>query len=78
MPVWARNEQRRLVSVVPPRNSEEPILSPLFQENPTLQMDHPGSQQPLFNQNAQGYLSTHKDSMNLHNMETVLHFQQHQ
>ena len=51
---WARNEQRRLVRIVPPRNYEESILSPLFQENPTPQMDHPGSQQPLFNQNAQG------------------------
>ena len=56
MSVWARNEQRRLVRIVPPRNSEEPILSPLFQENPTPQMDHLRSQQPLFNQNAQGIL----------------------
>ena len=54
MSVWARNEQRRLVRIVPPRNSEEPIVSPLFQDNPTPQMDHPGSQQPLVNQNAQG------------------------
>ena len=54
MSVWARNEQRRLVRIIPPRNSEESILSKLFQDNPTPQMDHPGSQQPLFNQNAQG------------------------
>ena len=54
MSVWARNEQCRLVRILPPRNSKEPILSPLFQENPTPQMDHPGSQQPLFNQNTQG------------------------
>ena len=54
MSVWARNEQRRLVRIVPPRNSEESILSQLFQENPTPQMDHPGSQQPLFNQNVLG------------------------
>ena len=54
MVVWARNEQRRLVRIVPPRNSEEPIVSPLFQDNPTPQMDHSGNQQPLFNQNAQG------------------------
>ena len=53
MSVWARNEQRRLVRIVPPRNSEESIVSQLFQENPTPQMDHPGNQQPLFNQNAQ-------------------------
>ena len=49
MSIWARNEQRRLVRIVPPRNSEESIVSQLFQENPTPQMDHPGSQQPIFN-----------------------------
>ena len=54
MSVWAHNEQRRFVKIVPPRNSEESIVSQLFQENPTTQMDHPGSQQPFFNQNAQG------------------------
>ena len=54
MSVWARNEQRRLVRIVPPRNSKEPIVSSLFQDNPTPQMDHSGNQQPLFNQNAQG------------------------
>ena len=57
MSVWARNEQRRLVRIIPPpRNSEESIVSQLFQENLTPQMDHPGRQQPLFNQNAQGVL----------------------
>ena len=54
MSVWARNEQRRLVRIIPPRNSEESIVRHLFQENPTPQMDHPGSQQTLFNPNAQG------------------------
>ena len=54
MSVWAHNEQRRLVRIIPPRNSEESIVSQLFQENPTPQMDHPGSQQPLFNPNSQG------------------------
>ena len=54
MSVWARNEQRRLVRISPPRDSKEPIVSQLFQDNPTPQMDHPGNQQPLFNQNAQG------------------------
>ena len=53
MSVWAHNEQRRLVRIIPPRNSEESIVSQLFQDNPTPQMDHLGSQQPLFNQNAQ-------------------------
>ena len=53
MSVWARNEQRRLVRIVPPRNSEESIVSEVFQD-PTPQMDHLGNQQPLFNQNAQG------------------------
>ena len=54
MSVWARNEQRRLVRIAPPRNSKESIVSQLFQDNPTPQMDHPGNQQPLFNQNAHG------------------------
>ena len=54
MSVWARNEQRRLVIIIPPRNFEESIGRQLFQENPTPQMDHPWSQQTLFNPNAQG------------------------
>ena len=54
MSVLACNEQRRLGRIVPPRNSEESTKSQLFQDNPAPQMDHPGSQQPLFNQNAQG------------------------
>ena len=54
MSVWARNEQRRLVRLAPPRNSEESIVSQFYQEHPTPQMDHSGNQQPLFNQNAQG------------------------
>ena len=56
MSVCARNEQRRLVRIIPPRKSEESIGSQLFQDNPTPKMDHSGSQQPLFNQNAQGML----------------------
>ena len=56
MSIWARNEQCRLVRIVPPRNSEEPIVSQLFQENPTLQMDHLGNQKLLFNQSSQGIL----------------------
>ena len=54
MSIWARNEQRRLVRIIPPRNSEESIISQLIQDNPTPKMNHPGSQQPLFNQNTQG------------------------
>ena len=54
MSVWARKEQRRLVRIIPPRQSEESIVRHLFQENPTPQMDHPRSQQTLFNPNAQG------------------------
>ena len=53
---WVCNEQRRLVRIIPPRHSEESIVRNLFQENPTPQMDHPGSQQTLFNPNAQGLL----------------------
>ena len=54
MSVWSRNEQHRLVRIAPPRNSEESIISQLFQDNSTPQMDHPGNQQPLFNEHAQG------------------------
>ena len=54
MSVWARNEQRRLVRIIPPRHSEESIVRHLSQENPTPQMDHPGNHQTLFNPNAQG------------------------
>ena len=51
---WARNEQRRLVRIALPRNSEESIISQLFQDNFIPQMDHPGNQQPLFNEHTQG------------------------
>ena len=54
MSVWARNEQRRLVRISPPRNAEESIIIRSFQDNHTPQMDHPGNQQLPFNQNAQG------------------------
>ena len=54
MSVWARNKQRRLVRIIPLRHSKESIVRHLFQENPTPQMDHSGSQQSLFNANAQG------------------------
>ena len=54
MSVWTRNEQRRLVRIAPPRNSEEPIISQVFQDNILLQMDHPGNQQQLFNEHTQG------------------------
>ena len=56
MSVWARNEQRRLVRIAPPRNSEESIISQVFQDNILPQMDHLGNQQPLFNEHAQGIL----------------------
>ena len=54
MSVWARNEQHRLVRTVPPRNSEESIISQVFQDNILPQMDHPGNQQHLFNKHTQG------------------------
>ena len=53
MSVWARNEQRRLVRIVPPRNSEESIISQAFQDNILPRMDHPGNQQHLFNEHTQ-------------------------
>ena len=54
MSVWARNEQRRLVRIVPPRNSEESIISQVFQDNILPQMDHPENQQHLFDEHTQG------------------------
>ena len=54
MSVWARNEQRRLVRIVPPRNFEESIISRVFQDNILPQMDHPENQQHLFNEHTQG------------------------
>ena len=54
MSVWACNEQRRLVRIVSPRNSKESILSQVFQDNILPQMDHPGNQQQVFNENTQG------------------------
>ena len=56
MSVWARNEQCRLVRIAPPRNSEESIISQVFQDNILPQMDHPGNQQHLFNEHTQGIL----------------------
>ena len=54
MSVWARNEQHRLVRIVSPRNSEESIISQVFQDNILPQMDHPGNQQHVFNEHTQG------------------------
>ena len=54
MSVWARNEQRRLVRIIPPRNYEESRISQVFQNNILPQMDHPGNQQHLFNEHTQG------------------------
>ena len=54
MSVWARNEQRRLVRIIPRRHYEESIVRRLFQENPAPQMDHHENQQTLFNPNDQG------------------------
>ena len=54
MLVWTRNEQRRLVRIESPRNSEESIISQVFQDNILPQMDHPGNQQHLFNEHTQG------------------------
>ena len=56
MSVWARDEQCRLVRVIPQRHFEESIVRRLFQENPKPQMEHPSNQQTLFNLNDQGLL----------------------
>ena len=54
MSIWTSNEQRRLVIIASPRNSEESIISQVFQDNILTQMDHPGNQQHLFNEHTQG------------------------
>ena len=54
MSVWARNEQHRLVRIVPPRNYEESIISQVVQDNILPQMNHLGNQQHFFNEHTQG------------------------
>ena len=54
MSVWTRNERHRLLRIAPPRNSEESIISQMFQDNFLPQMDHPGNQKHLFNEHTQG------------------------
>ena len=54
MSVWARDEQRRLVRVIPQGHPNKSTVRCLFQENPNSQMEHPGNQQTLFNPNDQG------------------------
>ena len=54
MSVWARDEQRRLVRVIPQRHFEDSTVRRLFQDNPDLQMEHPGNQQTHFNPNDHG------------------------
>ena len=73
MSVWAHNEQRRLARIVSPRNSEKSIISQVFQDNILPQMDYPGNQQHVFNEHTQGIPVN--PSMNLHNMEVMLHYQ---
>ena len=51
---WARNEQHRLVRIVSPGNSEKSIISQVFQDNILPQMDHPGNQQHVFNEQTPG------------------------
>ena len=54
MSIWTHNEQRRLVRTAPSRNSEESIISQVFQDNNLPQMDHTRNQQHLFNEHTQG------------------------
>ena len=54
MSVWAFDEKRRLVRVIPQRHLDDSTVKHLFQENPNLQMEHPGNQQTHFNPNVQG------------------------
>ena len=54
MSVWAHEEQRRLIRVIPQRYMEDSTVRRLFQENPNPQMEHPENQQTHFNPNDQG------------------------
>ena len=54
MSVWACDEQRRLVRVIPQRHLEDSTIRRLFQESLNPQMEHPGNQQTNFNPNDQG------------------------
>ena len=58
MSVWARDEQRRLVRVIPQGHQEESTVRHLFQKNPNSQMEHPRNHQTLFNPNDQGLLGS--------------------
>ena len=54
MSVWARDKQRRLVTVIPQRHLYDSTIRYLFQENPNPHMEHPGNLQIHFNPNDQG------------------------
>ena len=56
MSIWARDEQRRLVRVIPQGHHEESTVRHLFQKNPNSQMAHLRNQETLFNPNDQGLL----------------------
>ena len=56
MSIWAHDEQRQLVRVIPQRHFEESTVRRLFQKNPKPQMEYLGNQQTLFNPNDQGLL----------------------
>ena len=76
MSVWAHDKQHRLIRVIPQRHLEESTVRCLFQENSKPLMEHPRTQQTLFNPNEQVFLVTHKDPMNLHDKKMVLHSRQ--
>ena len=54
MKIWARDEQHRLIRVIPQRHPEKSTVRRLFQENPKPLMEHPGNQENIFTPNDQG------------------------
>ena len=54
MSVWARDEQRRLIRVIPQRHPEKSTVRRLFQENPKPLMEHSENQETIFIPNDQG------------------------
>ena len=76
MSIWARDEQRRLLRVIPQRHLEDSTVRRLFQETLILKWNISEINKPILIQMTKGYLVTRKDTMSLHDKEMVLHRQQ--
>ena len=75
MSVWACDEQRRLVRVIPQRHLEDSIVRHLFQTL-IFKLNLLEINKLILNQMTKGYLVTRKDPMSPHDKEMMLHRQQ--